>query len=270
MKYLNYFKTHQSYLFDEDDNLNYLFDHIDEQVSILKKVYPKVSKFIKSLGSGEFKPQPKSKFNLERQTSKPQKTAWNYQDVVLSDNLILRNNPRGRKDVVGSIIKQIVNKSKPDEYIDLRVSDGQFGKHYYMSAKMSSPVEAGKAFKELMKFIPRGSYFGEPMTGSLSTDSFYNILRRVKDKTQFTPEVKGWVKLNSQGKKRFQEFIKNEVPVNYHNDPLFFKSKNDAQFLANKINEEIRKMDPQLPLSKVSEGEGYFFISLPQIFLKVK
>jgi len=279
MKHLKLFADHKPYLLNEDDNLNYLFDEIIvEQVGkiigqVIKKFAPKggLKPVVKS-SAGEIEKSKASRFNLDRQTSKPQKVAWDYQDEVLSGNLILRNNPRGRKDVVGSVIKQIINKSKPEEYIDLRVSDGQFGKHYYMSAKMSNPVEAGKAFKRLMEFIPKGSYFGEPMTGSLSTDSFYNILRRVKDKNQFTSEVKGWMGLNPQGKKRFQEFIKNEVPVNYHNDPLFFKSNKDAQFLVDNINKELKMVDPSIPLCRVKQDKTTknFFVEIPRIFLKIK
>ena len=138
------------------------------------------------------------------------------------------------------------------------------GDFYYMSAKMSNPRDAGVAFKELKKAIPKGARFGEPAKGSLSTDSFYSMLRRTKE---FTPKIVNYIKLNGDGTKRFQQFIKNNVEHNTHPNILKFKNSNDAKLLSTEINKEIQKNNIQT-LSKIKKNEeGLWEVLIPNIQL---
>jgi hypothetical protein len=199
------------------------------------------------------------RFNLERtpsSISKP-KPKWDYQKRKITDNLEFTANPRGKENVAS--IKNIKN---PEEHIDLKKGTDEAGDYYYMSAKMTNPRDAGIAFTELIKSIPSGSRFGEPAKGSLSTDSFYSMLRRTKN---FRPKVKNYIKLNGSGVSKFQPYIKNAIKDNVWPPVLKFKNIEDATVLMNAINDEIKKYNITV-LSKIQRNEeGQFEILIPNI-----
>jgi hypothetical protein len=158
----------------------------------------------------------KQKFDLTKTTPSqvvPKKPTWNYDIVKISDNLQLIRNPKGGGVQYKNTTNKTVVNTKTKEHIDLKWNEDELGKFYYFSANMKNPVDAGRAIETLKKEIPSGSRFGESVTGSLSTDSFYSMLRRLR---QFTPKVVGYIKLNDSGVKRFQEYIKNVVPKQYY------------------------------------------------------
>lgn len=206
----------------------------------------------------------KKGFNLERKTEKAKvkKTPWNYDEVKISDNLILQKNPKGKLNVA-----TVKSTLRDGEYVDLKKATDELGEYYYMSAKMSNPREAGVAFNELKKFIPSGSRFGEA-ANSLSTDSFYNILRRIRSyKNVFKPKVKNYIILSDSGVNRFQSFIKNTIQNDYRE--LRFKTVEDAQTLINEINKEIEKVGINSFAKVKDSGEGYYLVSIPNIELIV-
>jgi hypothetical protein len=230
-----------------------------------------VDKGVSKVDFADLVNKSKQKFDLTKITPSqvaPKKPKWNYDIVKLSDNLQLIRNPKGGgMQYKNSTIKTVLN-TKTKEHIDLKWNEDELGKFYYFSANMKNPVDAGRAIETLKKEIPSGSRFGESATGSLSTDSFYSMLRRLR---QFTPKVVGYIKLNDSGVKRFQEYIKNVVPKKYHDDGLLFKSIEDATPLLNAINSEIKKsgLGSMANISKNTDN-GYYNILIPNIQLYVK
>jgi hypothetical protein len=198
----------------------------------------------------------KGKFNLQRTAQKSAKKVWDYQKRKINDTLEFIGRPKGGG------VADVKNIKNPDEYVSLKMGHDKSGDFYYMSAKMSNPRDAGVAFKELKKAIPKGARFGEPAKGSLSTDSFYSMLRRTKE---FTPKIVNYIKLNGDGTKRFQQFIKNNVE---HNPNILkFKNFNDAKLLSTEINKEIQKNNIQT-LSKIKKNEnGLWEVLIPNIQL---
>lgn len=202
-----------------------------------------------------------SKFNLRRTTPKPKKLTWDYARRRLTDKLEFIGKPKGGG------VAEVKNLGSPGEYVALNKGTDDLGEYYFMSAKMTNPRDAGIAFNELKKLIPSGARFGESVTGSLSTDSFYAMLRRAKD---FIPKVKNYIKLNGDGVKRFQSFIKNPVKSDAYPNILRFKNLNDAKVLIKGINEEIKKYGIST-FSKIQKTEeGLFEILIPNIELIMK
>jgi hypothetical protein len=200
----------------------------------------------------------KGKFNLQRTAQKSAKKVWDYKKRKINDTLEFIGRPKGGG------VADVKNIKNPDEYVSLKLGRDQSGDFYYMSAKMSNPRDAGVAFKELKKAIPKGARFGEPAKGSLSTDSFYSMLRRTKE---FTPKIVNYIKLNGVGTKRFQQFIKNNVEHNTYPNILKFKNSNDAKLLSTEINKEIQKNNIQT-LSKIKKNEeGLWEVLIPNIQL---
>jgi hypothetical protein len=200
----------------------------------------------------------KSKFNLQRTVQKSAKKVWDYKKRKINDTLEFIGRPKGGG------VADVRNIKKPDDYVSLKLGRDQSGDFYYMSAKMSNPRDAGLAFKELKKAIPKGARFGEPAKGSLSTDSFYSMLRRTKE---FTPKIVNYIKLNGDGTKRFQQFIKNNVVHNTYPNILKFKNSNDAKLLSTEINKEIQKNNIQT-LSKIKKNEeGLWEVLIPNVQL---
>jgi hypothetical protein len=202
-----------------------------------------------------------NKFNLQRTGTKPKKLTWDYARRKLTDKLEFIGKPKGGD------VAEVKNLVSPGEYVALKKGTDNLGEYYYMSAKMTNPRDAGIAFNELKKLIPSGARFGESASGSLSTDSFYSMLRRAKE---FIPKVKNYIKLNGDGVKRFQSFIKNPIESNYYPNIIRFKDIEDAKVLMNGINDEIKKYGISV-LSKIQKNEeGVFEILIPNIELIMK
>ena len=226
--------------------------------TILNNIVLSFEKAATKLKSIVVKPKPTGKFNLQRTAQKSAKKVWDYKKRKINDTLEFIGRPKGGG------VADVKNIKNPDEYVSLKMGHDKSGDFYYMSAKMSNPRDAGVAFKELKKAIPKGARFGEPAKGSLSTDSFYSMLRRTKE---FTPKIVNYIKLNGDGTKRFQQFIKNNVEHNTHPNILKFKNFNDAKLLSTEINKEIQKNNIQT-LSKIKKNEnGLWEVLIPNIQL---
>jgi hypothetical protein len=229
-----------------------------------KTLTPLESQVTKQIGkeSQLIKSEVKKVFDLERKSIKPPKVARDYGIIKISDNLELITKPRF-KDTVA----QVKGLKNPEDYMDLQKGVDAFGDYYYMSTKMSNPIDAGKAFQKLMEYIPKGARFGERATGSLSTDSFYNMLRRAKT---FQPKVIGKIRMNSSGVKRFQDLIKNEVKSNVHPPILTFKKSSDAIPLITALNAEIQKAGINASASVSRNADGLYEVLIPNIEFIVK
>jgi hypothetical protein len=208
------------------------------------------------------KSEVKRAWDLERKSIKQPKGVRDYGKIKLSDNLELITKPRF-KDYVA----QVKGLKNPEDYMDLKKGVDAVGDYYYMSTKMSNPIDAGKAFQKLMEYIPKGARFGERIAGSLSTDSFYNMLRRAKT---FQPKVIGKIRMNSSGVKRFQDLIKNEVKSNAYPPILTFKKSSDAAPLINALNTEIQKAGINASAAVSRNAEGFYEVLIPNIEFIVK
>jgi len=216
----------------------------------------------KKFGKGQTtNPEVKSRFDLTRTNFKT-RPIRDFGKVKISDNLEMITKPRW-KDYVA----QVQNIKNPDQHMDLKIGKDDFGEFYFLSAKMENPIDAGRSFQELMKKIPKGARFGESASGSLSTDSFYNMLRRVKS---FEPKVVGRIRLNKSGIKRFQEYIKNPVESNEYPPILRFKNFNDAKPLIDVLNSEIKKVGLNTSATISKNSDGLFEILIPNIQLIMK
>jgi hypothetical protein len=201
-------------------------------------------------------PTKRSDLNLEKKTSK-QKKIWDYQEEIINDNLVLIKNPKG-----GQFAK-VISKKTPLEEVILNKRNDEFGEYYYMQAKMSNPRDAGISIKTLSKLIPKGSRFGEPPRGSLSTDSFYNMLRRTKD---FDVKIYNYIGLNGSGVNRFQGSIKNVTFNLEYPQLLQWKNIDDAKILLDDLNSEIKKYGiDKLAEIRFNESKGLYEIYIPNI-----
>jgi hypothetical protein len=207
--------------------------------------------------------------SLEKNSIKTPKVARDYGIIKISDNLELITKPRF-KDYVA----QVKSLKNPEDFMDLKKGVDAFGDYYYMSTKMSNHIDAGKAFKKLMEYIPKGARFGERATGSLSTDSFYNMLRRsdtfIKRSNTFIPKVIGKIRMNSSGVKRFQDLIKNDVKSNAHPPILTFRKSSDAAPLIKALNAEIKEVGIEASATVSRNAEGFYEVLIPNIEFIVK
>ena len=208
------------------------------------------------------KSEVKKAWDLERKSVKQSKGVRDYGKIKISDNLELITKPRFKEYVA-----QVKSLKNPEDYMDLKKGVDAVGDYYYMSTKMSNPIDAGKAFQKLMEYIPKGARFGERVAGSLSTDSFYNMLRRAKT---FQPKVVGKIKMNSSGVKRFQDLIKNDVKSNVYPPILTFKKSSDAAPLINALNTEIQKAGINASAAVSRNAEGFYEVLIPNIEFIVK
>jgi hypothetical protein len=227
------------------------FTPLENQVA---KELGKESKLIKS--------EVDKVIDLTRKSTKTPKVARDYGIIKISDNLELITKPRF-KDTVA----QVKGLKNPEDFMDLKKGVDAVGDYYYMSTKMSNPIDAGKAFKKLMEYIPKGARFGERATGSLSTDSFYNMLRRAKT---FQPKVVGKIRMNSSGVKRFQDLITNYVKSNAHPPILTFKKSSDAFPLITALNAEIQKAGINASATVSKNADGLYEVLIPNIEFIVK
>jgi len=229
-----------------------------------EKFTPLEDKVAKELGkeSQLIKNEVDKVVDLTKKSNKPPKVARDYGKIKISDNLELITKPRWKEYVA-----QVKSLKNPDDFMDLKKGVDEFGEYYYMSTKMSNPIDAGKAFQKLMEYIPKGARFKEIATGSLSTDSFYNLLRRAKT---YQPKVRGKVRMNSSGVKRFQDLIINDVKSNAFPPILTFRKAWDAAPLVNKLNAELRKAGINASATVSKNKDGFYEVLLPNIEFIVK
>jgi hypothetical protein len=229
-----------------------------------EKFTPLENQVAKELGkeSQLIKSEVDKVIDLTRKSTKTPKVARDYGIIKISDNLELITKPRW-KDTVA----QVKSLKNPEDFMDLKKGVDELGDYYYMSTKMSNPIDAGKAFQKLIEYIPKGARFVEKITGSLSTDSFYNMLRRAKT---FQPKVVGRIRMNSSGVKRFQDLIKNDVKSNAFPPILTFRKSSDAFPLITALNAEIQKAGINASATVSKNADGFYEVLIPNIQFIVK
>ena len=229
-----------------------------------EKFTPLENQVAKEIGkeSQLIKGEVKKVLDLTKKSNKTPKVARDYGKIKISDNLELITKPRHQ-----NYVAQVKGLKNPEDFMDLKKGVDEFGEYYYMSTKMSNTIDAGKAFQKLMEYIPKGARFGERATGSLSTDSFYNMLRRAKT---FQPKVIGRIKMNSSGVKRFQDLIINDLKSNEFSPILTFRKAWDAAPLVNKLNAELRKAGINASASVSRNADGFYEVLIPNIEFIVK
>ena len=229
-----------------------------------KTLTPLESQVTKQIGkeSQLIKSEVKKVLSLEKNSIKTPKVARDYGIIKISNNLELITKPRWKEYVA-----QVKSLKNPEDFMDLKKGVDELGDYYYMSTKMSNPIDAGKAFQKLIEYIPKGARFVEKITGSLSTDSFYSMLRRVKT---FQPIVVGEIRMNSSGVKRFQDLITNYVKSNAHPPILTFKKSSDAFPLITALNAEIQKAGINASATVSKNADGLYEVLIPNIEFIVK
>jgi|688.fasta_scaffold141578_2 hypothetical protein len=229
-----------------------------------KTLTPLESQVTKQIGkeSQLIKSEVKKVLSLEKNSIKTPKVARDYGIIKISNNLELITKPRWKEYVA-----QVKSLKNPEDFMDLKKGVDELGDYYYMSTKMSNPIDAGKAFQKLIEYIPKGARFVEKITGSLSTDSFYSMLRRVKT---FQPIVVGEIRMNSSGVKRFQDLITNTVKSNEFPPILTFEKSSDAAPLINALNYELEKAGITASATVSKNADGLWEVLIPNIQFIVK
>jgi len=227
---------------------------VNELTTIEKQVVSEVGANQKQISAAI---NNKPRFNLERGPKAPKKR-WDYQKNSMGNDLEFVGKPKGSENVA-----EVRNVETPTESVALKKRTSENGTEYYFfSANMpSSPIKAARAMNMLKSKIPSGARFGEPTTGSLSTDSFYSMLRRTKE--GYIPKVENMITLNKQGSKRFQNDIQNSIQHDYSD--IRFSTYQDAQVLSNGLNKEISKAGINVPSKVVKDVDGYYNIKIPNI-----
>lgn len=166
--------------------------------------------------------------NVSRNQKVPQ---WEYKELEsgLTESIPVRKGV-GNDDV----IRKVSAPNKGD--ISLKTYNDEAGNPlYYFSANMpGGGLTAGKAFKHLEQYVPKGGKILEKE--SLSTDSFHNILQRAKNPEKFTWSHEGYVPLNSAGRNKVISNVDEAVGgLNTQ-----FRSAEEAEKALAEINSRIK------------------------------
>ena len=187
-----------------------------------------------------------SGFDLLRTTPKVKKKRLPQWTEVELENGLIEKTPL-RKGINNNVVKQVDVPGKGE--ISLKTSTDASGNPvYYFSANVpEGGLSAGKAFKYLEQFIPKGSKILEPR--SLSTDSFYNMLRRAENPKQFTWVDEGqFIPLNNSGKNKLFSNSDKVVPGAMN---VKFENYDEAMKALNEFNSRITING--MPKAKLSE-----------------
>jgi hypothetical protein len=163
------------------------------------------------------------------------------------DNGLIEQTPL-REGINKEVVKQVVVPGKGQ--ISLKTNLDDLGNPvYYFSADLAEGgLWAGKAFKHLEQFIPKGAKILE--NRSLSTDSFYNVIQRAKNPKQFTWVDEGqFIPLNNAGTNRVFSNNNKIVPGSTN---VKFEDYNEAVKALNELNSRITiEGMPKAKLSKI-------------------
>jgi hypothetical protein len=186
-------------------------------------------------------------FSLERTVPKVKKKLLPQWTETQLDNGLIEKTPL-RKGINDNVVKQVDVPGKGE--ISLKTSTDTSGNPvYYFSANVpEGGLSAGKAFKHLEQFIPKGSKIIEQ--NSLSTDSFYNMMQRAKNPKKFTwVNEEQFVPLNSAGKNKV--FSNNDKIVPGATN-IKFEDYNEAKKALDEFNSRITiEGMPKAKLSKI-------------------
>jgi hypothetical protein len=185
--------------------------------------------------------------NLERTTPKSSKKLLPQWTERQLDNGLIEQTPL-RKEINKEVVKQVVVPGKGE--IALKTTlDASGSPVYYFSANVAEGgLSAGKAFKHLEQFIPKGSKILEQK--SLSTDSFYNLMQRAKNPKKFTWVDEGqFLPLNNAGKNKM---FSNSDKILPGATNVKFEDYNQAVKALNEFNSRITiEGMPKAKLSKI-------------------
>jgi hypothetical protein len=137
------------------------------------------------------------------------------------------------------------DKTKRIQLMQRKMDDGRDA--YFFTAGMSdSPLQAGRAFKQLETHIPKGSLIVEGK--SLSNDSFYNMLKRASKTKLFKFSDEGYVPLNNQAK---HNLFTNQEYAMKDTQNIQFQDFNQARIALAEVNAKITQ--PGIPKAKLSK-----------------
>jgi hypothetical protein len=186
-------------------------------------------------------------FDLARTTPKYKKKLLPQWTKIQLDNGLIEQTPL-REGINKEVVKQVVVPGKGQ--ISLKTNLDDLGNPvYYFSADLAEGgLWAGKAFKHLEQFIPKGAKILE--NRSLSTDSFYNVIQRAKNPKQFTWVDEGqFIPLNNAGTNRVFSNNNKIVPGSTN---VKFEDYNEAVKALNELNSRITiEGMPKAKLSKI-------------------
>jgi hypothetical protein len=186
-------------------------------------------------------------FDLARTTPKYKKKLLPQWTETQLDNGLIEQTPL-REGINKEVVKQVVVPGKGQ--ISLKTNLDDLGNPvYYFSADLAEGgLWAGKAFKHLEQFIPKGAKILE--NRSLSTDSFYNVIQRAKNPKQFTWVDEGqFIPLNNAGTNRVFSNNNKIVPGSTN---VKFEDYNEAVKALNELNSRITiEGMPKAKLSKI-------------------
>lgn len=187
------------------------------------------------------------RINQVRSTPKVKKKLLPQWTETQLDNGLIEQTPL-RKGINQEVVKKVAVPGKGE--IALKTSVDTSGNPvYYFSADVpEGGLSAGKAYKHLEQFIPKGSKILEKK--SLSTDSFYNIMQRAKNPKKFTwVNEEQFVPLNNAGKNKLFSNSDKIVPGSTN---VKFENFNEAQKALNEFNSRITiEGMPKAKLSKI-------------------
>jgi hypothetical protein len=187
------------------------------------------------------------RFNQVRSAPRVKKKLVNRWEDKQLDNGLIEQTPL-RKGINEDVVKKVTVPNKGD--VTLKTSTDATGNPtYYFSANVpEGGLSAGKAYKHLEQFIPKGSKILEKK--SLSTDSFYNVMQRAKNPKQFTWVDEGnFLPLNNAGKNKLFSNSDKIVPGSTN---VKFEDFNEAKKALNEFNSRITiEGMPKAKLSKI-------------------
>ena len=211
-------------------------------------------------------------FDLTRRNPKTKRKLPDREEVDLGNGLTLVNNPSRVRDQSALLGRNMELKKVDDKgggYVSLnswKDVDGEL--FYYISSYMPySTIKAGRAYKTIEGFVPKGGKVLEKV--SLSYDSFKNVLSRGKSKN-YELFAKGKIPMNNLARKN--QF--RVAPNGRHG--MSFSNESDANSAIDELNELLGKHNlPKANTVKytrtVEEGmpeQSDYGIELPNIGLK--
>jgi hypothetical protein len=220
---------------------------LSKEESLLSKFNPK-----KNYTLPEIEPElnidvNQPRLNLERSSAKVKKKLLPQWTETQLDNGLIEQTPL-RKGINKEIVKKVVVPNKGE--IALKTSVDKLGNPvYYFSADVAEGgLSAGKAYKHLEQFIPKGSKILEQK--SLSTDSFYNMMRRAENPKQFKwTNEEQYIPLNNSGKNKI---FSNNDKILPGATNVKFEDYNEAKKALAEFNSRIKVEGmPKAKLSKI-------------------
>lgn len=140
-----------------------------------------------------------------------------------------------RKGINDEIVKKVVIPDKGEIALKYYLDENGKTIYYFSASVPEGGIAAGRAYKHLEQYIPKGAEILEK--SSLSTDSFNNILRRLKNNDRFSWTHDGYVPLNSSGVNKKLSNMDNIIKEN--ETFVTFDNAEEAQKALDEINSRI-------------------------------